>query len=667
MSQDFRRDSSYAVSGAAYGRGRRGVVLGMGSGAPSSADIRKGVVSPVGVGGAVGRSDRCTGTAALSRARLNGAYAAAIPSTTSRAREQGPPYGRRKRTGRPTESEAEARTVAQSENPIAKESDEAADEAGTAREAGIEVAAGVTEIPLNLVFTYPVRWSRFKVLRDLVQNFYDAIGRRDWARHFHCAGERGEAGPNDSRRLVMEAPGGGFSHEWLLHIGASTKTTGGRGRYAGFYGEGFKIAALCAHRDHGWRLTVASRDWEIEVGTSHLRVDGQGLRALCYRLRRRPWSDVTRLWLEPFSTDDEAVLEAVLVTFYYPENPLLGERIWEDETTAFYHRSAKPKPSGFPATYDFRGPGIVFAGFQALGSFDLPLVVAQHDVAPRSRERESFYRMDVVDTLKAACRRLPPKAAVTVLEKLRRHWYSYPRKRYDFKTLHPVVRIVAERVAADGEARARFRAAHPDLLVARSVRRSDLPAVNQRKQALAWLRDLPAPRPRLVQDAFRGLGYPLLEQACEEAGGFVSVSEPDARERPYVDLLHEVARKVFPELVPPGGLPPTRVIRNATAAWTGITELLPAEKGTSSPGGGLIRYRALYVAVDRRFLRPELFGEALSTYLHELAHIFGTERSVAFAGALTALLGSAADRAEALALARHRWSRIEEGEGDGVR
>ena len=35
-------------------------------------------------------------------------------------------------------------------------------------------------IRLNLIFDYPVRWSRFKVLRDLLQNFYDAVGHREW-------------------------------------------------------------------------------------------------------------------------------------------------------------------------------------------------------------------------------------------------------------------------------------------------------------------------------------------------------------------------------------------------------------------------------------------------------------------------------------------------------
>jgi len=37
-------------------------------------------------------------------------------------------------------------------------------------------------VPLNLVYDYPVRWSKYKVLRDLIQNFFDSIPRAEWHR-----------------------------------------------------------------------------------------------------------------------------------------------------------------------------------------------------------------------------------------------------------------------------------------------------------------------------------------------------------------------------------------------------------------------------------------------------------------------------------------------------
>ena len=130
-------------------------------------------------------------------------------------------------------------------------------------------------VPLNLIFDYPVRWSRFKVLRDLIQNCYDAVGYRRWHSHFSHEWTQGQ--------LQLRTAQTGFSYDWLLHIGASTKRER-VGEYAGYFGEGFKIAALCALRDHGWNVAVASRDWRLKVTTAEVLIDGRRLTSLAYRV-----------------------------------------------------------------------------------------------------------------------------------------------------------------------------------------------------------------------------------------------------------------------------------------------------------------------------------------------------------------------------------------------
>jgi hypothetical protein len=97
-------------------------------------------------------------------------------------------------------------------------------------------------IPLNLIFDYPVRWSKYKVLRDLIQNFFDSVPREQWRTRFRRH--------HEGQQLTLIATDVGFSYDWLVPIGASTKRDG-NGEYAGYFGEGFKIAALCALRDHG--------------------------------------------------------------------------------------------------------------------------------------------------------------------------------------------------------------------------------------------------------------------------------------------------------------------------------------------------------------------------------------------------------------------------------
>jgi hypothetical protein len=97
------------------------------------------------------------------------------------------------------------------------------------------------KIPRNLVYDYPIRWSKYKVLRDFVQNFYDSIGYHEWNSRFKYSYRSGE--------LSMTAEGVSFSYEWLVPIGASTKRDGSNA-YSGYFGEGFKIASLNALLSH---------------------------------------------------------------------------------------------------------------------------------------------------------------------------------------------------------------------------------------------------------------------------------------------------------------------------------------------------------------------------------------------------------------------------------
>jgi len=204
-------------------------------------------------------------------------------------------------------------------------------------------------ISLNLVYDYPVRWSRYVVLRDFVQNFYDSIGWRDWSTAFNYAVADGF--------LTLTARNVGFSYEWLVHIGASTKREDGD-TYAGYFGEGFKMAALCAVRDYGWSVHIASRDWEIEVTQTDLQIEERVLKSLAYSLSERtdPVRADTVLRLSSFH--DHEVFESVRLGFFYPENPLFGEEIWRSENGAVYKRSRHVKPSHFPVTSDLEGSGI---------------------------------------------------------------------------------------------------------------------------------------------------------------------------------------------------------------------------------------------------------------------------------------------------------------------
>ena len=90
----------------------------------------------------------------------------------------------------------------------------------------------MNSVSVNIVMTYPVHWTKYQVLRDFVQNFYDAVGYNDWRKRFCYEYENSV--------LSMRIENVSFNYEWLMHIGASTKT-GQSKCYAGFLGRASKL------------------------------------------------------------------------------------------------------------------------------------------------------------------------------------------------------------------------------------------------------------------------------------------------------------------------------------------------------------------------------------------------------------------------------------------
>ena len=107
--------------------------------------------------------------------------------------------------------------------------------------------------------------------------------------------------------------------------------------------------------------------------------------------------------------------------------------------------------------------------------------------------------MQVVGLIERFVSHLPPEPSALILEKFKSRWYERPRKKYDFDCYYKIVRMLIENISRSAEVTASWRNAHPDLLVARAVRRSDLANVNRRSQAIDWLKRSPR-RYRLVQD-----------------------------------------------------------------------------------------------------------------------------------------------------------------------
>ena len=173
-------------------------------------------------------------------------------------------------------------------------------------------------IPLNIVMTYPVHWNRYKIFRDFQQNFYDAVGYARWKDCFQY--------DYQDKILRMWIDGIVFSYEWLMHIGASTKTNSS-GNNAGYYGEGFKIASLCAVRDFGWQVEMSSADWSLEIIRLKQTIDDRDVDMMAYKVRKTEHTGKSMLKLFPIEPDEMKLFEDVIRSFYYYGNPLLGEKL----------------------------------------------------------------------------------------------------------------------------------------------------------------------------------------------------------------------------------------------------------------------------------------------------------------------------------------------------
>jgi hypothetical protein len=382
---------------------------------------------------------------------------------------------------------------------------------------------------------------------------------------------------------------------------------------------------------------MSSRDWQLKVITSEVEIDDRALKSLAYQIwHSKPEASGTVLSLYPFY--DEALLDSVLLSFYYPSNPLLGEKIWESSEAAVYFRSKKPKPFYYPSTYSTGGQGIVFAAYQALGSFPYPLVFCLHRFRLNDRERSSFYEMDVIKLIQQTVANIPPEPSAVLLKALKTRWYDRPRKKYDFTTWYGIIQTLVKNVSSSVELTQRWRQDYPHLLVAKQVKRTNIPEYNRRRQALDWMKST-GQSYRLVQSGFTYLGYPTLEEACEQEDGFSVTREPNSDELPYIQLLESLIKLLLADLFSEIELPPCQIIKSGRGAWQGMASCIPIKTSQQLHFRGLtIRYRLPYVALKGDLLAPSCFGNALSTYLHEIAHMFGSDGSASFSHALSKVL-----------------------------
>lgn len=495
--------------------------------------------------------------------------------------------------------------------------------------------------------TYPVRWNKYKIFRDFLQNFYDSVGYQKWNERFKFK--------YTNESLCIWVDGIAFSYEWLLHIGASTKTSNSF-QNAGYFGEGFKIASLCAMRDYGWQVTMSSGNWELSVISVEQQIDRNKVDMLLYEVCERTEQNRSCLTLYPISEADFLIFKTVQFSFYYYENPMMGEKIWEGEEGAVYTRGGKSYDINLPYTIDFGRKGTVFCAYQLLGSNPFDLAVCLHRYKKDDRERKSLYTFEVVDVFRSISSYIDSYGAVRMLEKMRRYWNSQPKKHIDIHSWSPVIRNLIDKVAQSSEATDQFRLKYPDLLCLKPI--YTIGDKNRRGQARVWLSSQNK-KYLLVQSEFAKLGYTTLEEKCEQYGGFVINDITKDEENKGFAVLEEIVKQIYYGFFDfEQKMPVRRVIYNNNASYHGMAKVYKRNKPIVNNKGIAIRYEIGEIYLKRVIFRKDGYYDALTTYIHELCHVFGGDSSNAFSQGLTLAMELLLINYDVIENYRKKWGSI---------
>ena len=128
----------------------------------------------------------------------------------------------------------------------------------------------------------------------------------------------------------------------------------------------------------------------------------------------------------------------------------------------------------------------------------------------------------------------------------------------------------------------------------------------------------------------------------------------------WIRLIEKMAHTIFAELFRITGMPPRKIIKNEKSAWQGMTNCIPL-KEKSFFKGLPVHFRLPYVAFKSSLLHQDRFGEALGTYTHELAHVFGGDHSASYSRGLTELMEILPGNVSLIAECQHQWEQARKG------
>ena len=504
-------------------------------------------------------------------------------------------------------------------------------------------------IKLEIAMDYPVNWSFEWILRDLMQNFFDASG----SDNFRNQVDYHYTFTDNFYSCVMEASGSGFSYEWLTYIGGSTKTDH-PGSYIGMYGEGFKICMLRLLQMEISNCRMESGEWYIIPCVYEEKIANENVRMLGYRLGQREDDGASRLTIWGIPQRHAYVLKELLFHFFYPGNKLFGRMLSDEGRFCVYRRNLSvPIPSVYR---DSSFTGILYINRLARARLDLPLMInIQMDRRDaESRSRSIMERATAIRLLEAASYQISSKTSYAILIELEKRWADIPRRNVDPETWYYFICQLVRNVATDKKLEEKFRKTYTDLCYLDRYT-SDRKKNSRIRTARYWYFNKERKTGRLVNPIFRLLGAVSVMKEFEEKeeSEYRACTDFEAKR---IALMFNFFEKLFP--VP--GLYRVRpeILIRTIGQDTGGKRPDPLQFSERDYSERPQRYRIQKLVILQRDLENDTFDEPFIFFCSALLNVFGTDGSQKKTAAMTALGERLIEERDDLEMIREGWRNV---------
>jgi phosphorylcholine metabolism protein LicD len=179
--------------------------------------------------------------------------------------------------------------------------------------------------------------------------------------------------------------------------------------------------------------------------------------------------------------------------------------------------------------------------------------------------------------------------------------------------------------------------------------------MNWRQEARCWYKKV-HDKYILVGEPFSLLGYSSLEDECRRNGGLVKDDDIHTEiERNCFSILEDTCKKLFADFFIADPWPSHKIITNPKATYHGMATVCKNKRKQFNKMHLCIKNKIDCVYLKRSIIEADKFYDGLSTYVHEMSHMFGGDASENFSLGLTLAMEILLQNTAIVESAHQKW------------